>query len=138
VRGGHAPKENHIFVDNVGGVAPGGLILAGRMHLMGLDIRLKFRKNSPVTKGAMGAQKFSRYRQVLENRQARFLLYFPKSCLLPGATKRRKKNWGSFGWETRKTPPPQSWIFPLAAGPFYHTWRVHTRWAEGHLRSESA
>jgi hypothetical protein len=58
VRGGHAPEENHIFIDNVGDVGPGQLILAGRMHIVGHELPLKYSENLPVTKGAMGAQNF--------------------------------------------------------------------------------
>jgi hypothetical protein len=60
VRGGHAPEENHIFIDNAGDVGPGRLILAGSMHIVGLELPLQYSENPPVTKGTMGAQNLTK------------------------------------------------------------------------------
>jgi hypothetical protein len=70
----------------VGNVGPGRLILAGRMHIVGLELPLKYSENLPVTKGAMGAQ---------NNAPPPNVLVFP--TLLEGSYEKKKlpNFWGS-------------------------------------------
>jgi hypothetical protein len=82
VHGGHPPEENHIFIDSVGDVGPGRLILAGRMHLMGADLRQKFSEKSSVTKGAMGAQNFLGGMTPYEKSVKLFLFLTSPICLI--------------------------------------------------------